>query len=494
MEYLPMVSSKFLLLGISLLQVFAAGGARAMLLVGQPVLSVHTYAGGTPFGPCASPLLSWNASYMTFLCRSDDIVVGDDNERSDVFIIDRLSGGVSRVSVDSQNRDHRFDSGPGFSSGDGRYVVFDSNARLDPVLPWDYYDNGIGNVFLRDREAGSTVLVGMDKMGMPRVAGTTLAAVSFGRNEVLFASIDNLVGDFDLNGPFGYDLYLRDWRSSGLEIISGTHDGVQGNCSSGVFGVMSEDGRYIVFNSCSSNLTEDNPGQISNLFVHDRWLGTKRRLTWPWHGGEFTYPGPDFSVDLGARTLVAGRYLTFSSFGTEFVEGVDPGSIHPNVYLLDVQTGAIELISRSWDGSPAALGGQRIVMSENGRYLAFASRSSTILSDPNVTPAIYLRDRWTGETVNVSAPLGPMHPNHTPEMDLSGDGSTLAFSWRHSDTAAPPFRGRVLIYTVSISGTPIELPEPEPVPSTSFLIRVGGATLLLLAGVGWLSRRRRSKH
>jgi len=489
-----MGSNKFLLLGIFLMQVFAAGSARAMLWVEQPVLSVPAYGGGTPFGPCASPILSSNARYMTFLCRSDDIVVGDDNERSDVFILDHFSGEISRVSVDSQNQDHRFDSGPGFSSDDGRYVMFDSNARLDPVLPWDYYDNGIGNVFLRDRDSGSTVLVGLDKMGRPRVAGTSLAAVSFGRHEVLFASTDNLVGDFDLNGPFGYDLYLRDWRGGGLEIISGPQNGVQGNCSSGVFGAMSEDGRYIVFTSCASNLTDDNPDQVSNLFMYDRWLGTKRRLTWPWHGGEFTYPGPDFSVALGARTLVAGRYLTFSSFGTEFVEGVDPDSIHPNVYLLDAQTGAIELISRSWDGSPAALGGQRIVMSENGRYLAFASRSPTILSDPGVTPAIYLRDRWTGETVNISAPLGPMHPNHAPELDLSGDGSMLAFSWRHADTAGTPLAGRTLIYTVSISGTPIKLPAPEAVPSTSWGSRLGTATLLILMGAGWLSRCRRRAH
>lgn len=475
-------------------QLALVGHACAALSIGPPMLETYGYGGGPAFGPCGSPMLSSRADYMTFLCLSDDVVMGDSNERSDVFILDRSTRQVARISVDSLNQEHRFNSGPGFPSSDGRYVLFNSNGRLDPVLPWDYHDNGIVNVFLRDVDAQTTILVGRDGAGEPHVRGTSFAATMFQQRKLLFASADNLLGGPDINGPFGFDLYLRNWQSGEFELVSGTQDGIQGNCSSGIFGVVSDDGRYIVFSSCASNLTEDNPGQVSNLFLHDRSTGAKRRLTRPWHGGEFTYPGPSFSVDLGARSLAAGRYVTFSSYGTEFVQGVDPDTPFPNVYLLDIHTGTIELVSRSWDGAPAPEGGQRIVMSADGRYLAFTSRSPTILPDPGVTPAIYVKDRRTGEMVNVSASLGPIHPSHAPELDLSDDGSTLAFSWRHADTAAPPYAGRVLIYTVSISGTLIEPPVPEPVPSLSFMVRLGAAVLLLLAGIGWLSQRRRRIH
>ncbi|HUD43803.1 MAG TPA: hypothetical protein VMR06_17600 [Dokdonella sp.] len=469
-----------------------AGNVSAALVVGAPALETRSHWDEPAFGPCGNPVLSRTAAYLTFWCVSGDIVVGDDNDRSDVFLLDRSTQGVQRVSVDSLQMDYRFDSGGGVPSDDGREVLFISYGPLDPILPWKYHDNGIGNAFLRDVVTNTTSLVGQDHMGAPRLSGTVLAAADFSADEVVFASTDNLLGGEDINGPFSYDIYIRNWRSGRLELISGADDVVQGDCGSGNTAILSDDGRYVVFDSCSANLTSDNPDGVVNLFIHDRFTGEKRRLTRPWHGGEFSYRWLDYVIGAGSRKIMAGRYVAFSSFGTEFVKDMSPDSANPNSYLIDIRTGGIELISRAWDGSPAALGGSNIDMSADGRYIAFASRSSDILPDPGPTPAIYVKDRWTGEIVNASASLGPMHPAHVADLDLSDDGSTLAFAWRYSDTAAAPYSGRTLIYTVSINGAPIEPVVPMPVPSTSVIVRLSAAALLLLTGIGWLSRRRGS--
>lgn len=469
---------------------FVAGEASAALLLGAPVLETYSHWGGPAFGPCGGPVLSRTGTYLAFLCVSGDVVAGDDNDRADSFLLNRTTREVVRVSVDSAQQDYRFDSGWGIPSDDGSKVLFGSNGPLDPALPWKYYDFGIENVFLRDVAAGTTVLVGKDFMGASRFSGTVLSAAAFESDEVVFASTDNLLGGADANGPFAYDIYIRNWRTGHVELISGADGQVQGDCGSGTAGVLSRDGRYVVFDSCSSNLTNDNPQKVSNLFIHDRLTGEKRRLTRPWHGGEFSYRWFAYGFGVGARRIIADRYVTFFSNGTEFVEEVGPDSYNYNSYLLDIRDGSIELISRAWDGSPAARGGTNIDMSADGRYIAFASLSPDILPSPEATPAIYVKDRWTGEIVNASAPLGAMHPSVVANLDLSDDGSTLAFAWRYPETAPAPYAGRTLVYTVSIGSTSTEPPAPEPVPSMSAIARTGAAIGLLFVGLGCLRSRR----
>lgn len=60
------------------------------------------------------PFLSTTGRYLTFTCVSDDLVPGDNNERSDTFIKDRNTAFVERVSVDSNEVEYRFGSGGGF--------------------------------------------------------------------------------------------------------------------------------------------------------------------------------------------------------------------------------------------------------------------------------------------------------------------------------------------------------------------------------------------
>lgn len=475
-----MAFNRFLIAGLS---AALANAAEAALTVGSPSLETYGYGGQPAFGPCINAALSGDARWLTFSCFSRDIVPGDDNDRYDTFLLDRHTRQTQRISVDSLGQEHRFDSGIGFASQDGLSVVFSSYAKLDPTIPWDYYELGIRNVFLRDLEHGTTALIGLNHLGASEQLGTRLFSVLYDRNEVLLSSGANLLGD-DTNNPLTHDLYVRNWYTGTIELISGSPNGEQGNCfTDGA--VISGDGRYAVFVSCASNLTDDNPLGTRNLFVRDRWLGSTRRLTRPWTGGEFIAPHY-FNLDLSTGRIIGNRYVPFSAIGGELVPGAHPSQ--PQAYLLDIQTGQIDAISRSSNGTTVAEGGPPS-MSADGRYLAFYSRSPDIMADPGSTPAVYLKDRFTGEIVNASAGLATPFYAYFAQVNLSADGSTLAFTWRYDDNAPQPYAGRELIYTVSIHGTPLEPPTPEPVPSTSATGRLAALAALLLGG--WIALRRR---
>lgn len=125
-------------------------------------------------------------------------------------------------------------------------------------------------------------------------------------------------------------------------------------------------------------------------------------------------------------------------------------------------------------------------MSSNGRIVAYYTVATRMLATPSVDPAIYVKDMVTGDVINVTASLGRMAPFQAPMMDLSADGSVLAFTWYTSDPSDPAVFNRALVYTVELRG--IQPTAPTPVPGLS---RV--AVALLAAGVAlgaWMGFRR----
>jgi Tol biopolymer transport system component len=89
--------------------------------------------------------LSGDGRYFTFYSLASDLVSGDTNERTDVFLYDRVVGGLKRI---TNGNNHSGD--PAFSAG-GQRLVFDSFASN--LSPGD--GNGQADVFLYDLAEGS---------------------------------------------------------------------------------------------------------------------------------------------------------------------------------------------------------------------------------------------------------------------------------------------------------------------------------------------------
>jgi Tol biopolymer transport system component len=92
---------------------------------------------GTPAaGTSGRPSISADGRFVAFASTAPNLVRGDNNGVPDVFVRDRRTGVTTRVSVSSTGAEANGPSGNPSISGDGRYVVFESQAtNFVPGVP-----------------------------------------------------------------------------------------------------------------------------------------------------------------------------------------------------------------------------------------------------------------------------------------------------------------------------------------------------------------------
>jgi Tol biopolymer transport system component len=449
-----------------------AGFPTSALEVSPLVLESRSFVGGPATGPCAAPFLSTTGRYITFACTSDDVVVGDVNERSDTFIVDRNVGTVDRVSLDSNEVSYRFNSGGGFPSVDGRYVVFTSAAPLHPDLTFPYTGFGYGNPFLRDRLLGSTELLGRSSTGTfaPQTGAAQLAGVSFNRNLVLFSSSSNMIDSAIPPVPRPVQLYVRNWLTGLVTLVTRTPSGQFSVTGASGGSAFSPNGRFVAFMSTASDLNDENQAGTDQLMIHDLESRVTRRLSYPGTGGEFTGT-PYYQAKAGSFSA-DGQLLVVEANSDELGPGDAIGL--SDVYVIDTRTGRYELISTGFGGDRPNNASFEPSISADGRYVVFFSRASNLLSTPQY-PAVYVKDRWTGELKNISEELGAPRSNYIPLTAISADSSTIAFDWRHPD-AAPIVGSRTLVYSTRFRGSPtgsvVAVPATNLVAMLLYLVAI----------------------
>ena len=157
------------------------------------------------------PSISSDGQYVAFSSFADNFVDDDTNGAYDVFVHDRQTGETSRVSVSSAGGQGNNDSGVITPiSSDGRYVAFSSGA--DNLVDGD--TNGVSDVFVHDRQTGETTRVSVSSTGGQSNDDSYLPSISSDGRYIAFESeADNLVAD-DTNGD--RDIFVHDRLSSML--------------------------------------------------------------------------------------------------------------------------------------------------------------------------------------------------------------------------------------------------------------------------------------
>ncbi|HVM12370.1 MAG TPA: hypothetical protein VM638_07845, partial [Actinomycetota bacterium] len=107
------------------------------------------------------PAISTDGRYVAFVSWATNMVPGDTNEAGDVFVRDRLAQRTERVSLATSGAEANGLSLPAFISGDGRFVAFGSSASN--LVPND--NNATSDVFVRDRATGTTERVSVSVLG-----------------------------------------------------------------------------------------------------------------------------------------------------------------------------------------------------------------------------------------------------------------------------------------------------------------------------------------
>lgn len=359
--------------------------------------------------------LTPDARFLVMSVRSPNLIVGDTNSTWDIYVRDRQDGAIERVSIATDGTQGDGPARDADISDDGRFVAFASEASN--LHPGD--GNGMSDVFLRDRQLGTTTLVSRTSGGTVGNSWALNPAISADGRWIAFLgrASDLVANDTNVSD----DVFVFDAQTSTMERVSVSSTGVEANSLSSNLDI-SGDGRFVVFDSQAWNLVPgDQLGGKIDVFLRDRLAGTTVRLS--------EAAGGIAANDNSMRPSISadGQFVAFESFSTNLVGG-DP--VGADVFLVELASGALTLESRATDGTPGT--GQFAELSADGRYLTFTTLGGSVYatSDLNNASDVYLRDVQAATTTHVSL-------DSTGAQSWSGvgavtcvaaDGLTVAFT------------------------------------------------------------------
>jgi len=269
-------------------------------------------------GPSFGATFAGGSRYVLFVSWATNLVALDTNAVRDVFFFDRTLGTLERVSVSSAGIEGDDMSGSGtlasFATADGRYVFFGSMATN--LVAGD--TNASMDVFVRDRWTGMTsLLVSGPGGGVPN-GWTDLGVVtSDGRFASFSSTAENLVQG-DTNGVG--DAFVVDRSSGSIDRVNVSSTGAQSPEGAGI-PVLSADGRFAVFTSAATDLAPNDWNGKRDVFRRDRAAGTTELFV---PGNGIAQPQQDvFAVSISA----AGDRCAFSYSGDDLA-GLDQNSVN----------------------------------------------------------------------------------------------------------------------------------------------------------------------
>ena len=512
-----------------------------------------------------TPAISPDGARVAFAVNANDLVPGDLNGQSDIFLRDVYAGVTELITKAAPSKPaatafaHSF-LGPNSVSADGRFIV---STRYDDPSAW-HDTNGAMDVFLSDKQLGTSYALSIDtnlyapgdggvypgpgglfyrsstnSYANPIISadGRTVAAMSsgapFAASVIYWAGSSNGVfGPFTIAHRTGPGLNSSTGNgsssapslsSNGTEIVftttssdftftngvdnnfysavvlrranvsnsvvnylvSVTPGGVSGNNVSSS-GIISADGRWVIFESMAGNLTADGTDGVLNLYARDLWSNVTHQISQPvsvspvmrFTGGTASFspdsrrvaywvrysdPQPSFAVvhDLLARTNIvtatdtpgpnnrtikpsisaAGRHVAYR-FGNGYTSG--------QIQVRDRITGQTDVLDTrptfvNLDAEP--------LISGDGRYVVYRAKFPTYDFHTN---QILVRDRLLGTTIIASAGTGGAGNGPSTKPVLAANGRTVVFQSFASDLVAGDFNDRRDLFVLTLGGVDSE--------------------------------------
>jgi Tol biopolymer transport system component len=253
------------------------------------------------------PSVSADGRYVAFYSPSD-LVSSDLNGQWDVFVRDMVTNTTEIVSVSSsEEQGNSFSQAPAISP-DGRYVAFQSDASNLVSDDW----NGQQDLFLRDLQAGTTILISVDSAGNQANSISGQPSVSANGRYVAFSSWASNLTYGDTN--FQPDVFVRDVLAGTTTRVSVHSNGTGGNRASEV-PTISADGRYVVFQSSATNLVSGDTNSEPDVFMRDTLLATTTLVSVDSNGIQGNHGS------FGATISSDGMAIAFTSWSTNLVAG-----------------------------------------------------------------------------------------------------------------------------------------------------------------------------
>jgi len=322
-----------------------------------------------------APAISGDGQVIAFYSDATNLVTGDGNGETDVFVRLRGSGQTQIASVAT---DGSQGNGPSLSpsiTADARYVAFQS---LAANLVFDDTNN-VADIFVRDLVANTTERVCDQIQGNNYSYGPSISADG---NFVAFTSAATNFVPHDTNNHL--DVFVCNRQTGVIDLVSISTTGVQGNGDS-VLPAISMDGRFVAFKSVASNLVPNDNNGVADVFVRDRLMGTTERVSVNTHGGDSDGASFPPSIDY------SGRVVAFGSEADNLVPHDENGV--SNVFARDRQSGVtieVDLNDPGQQANPGTLNVSPSV-SGDGTAVGFISLASNLVTnDFNGVSDVYL--------------------------------------------------------------------------------------------------------
>jgi Tol biopolymer transport system component len=324
------------------------------------------------------------------------------------------SGTTERVSLASDGSETiGGNSEAPFISADGRFVVFVSESP-NLVSP----PTGHIHIFVRDRATLQTTLVSVVSGGEEFDGDSFGARISAdGRVVAFYSFAENWIEGTN----HVKDVFVHDRATGETFCVSQRPGGGFANAGSADPSI-SADGRFVAFWSAATNLVDGDNNEARDVFLHDREITRTYRISVRSGGGQ-ALGGHSVEPSISGD----GRYVAFSSFASNLVDGDDNEIL--DVFVHDRVLTETVRISESITGTSANDSSNYPSISADGRFVAFASRASNlVVNDTNGKRDIFVYDRLTGDMQRASLSSDGAEPNNKCERPIiSPDGRYVVF-------------------------------------------------------------------
>ena len=380
-----------------------------------------------------------NGHHVAFASDASDLVSNDANGLRDVFVRDLVLTTTTLASVGTSGLSGNGNSFDPSVSADGRYVAFASYANN--LVAGDA--NTASDIFVRDMLAGTTSVVSLTTNGLVNANGDSrMPAISAdGRYVTFWSAARNLV----TASTTGENLFQRDLQTGitralttgGVTAASQTPDGsrvafvglIPGDVSAKAYVWNSQTAARIYTNSTSSLIQSSISPNGQRLALLSGSGTLTLRVVNLVANTNVVVATASFTSSAGLKFSADGRYLTFSTFGA--LTAADTNATL-DVYLYDFQSGTNLLVSRGYSspGTPGGSAGSPCI-SADGRWIAYRSLANNAVPDDfNSVADLLLYDRSGGATLLITASqTGNRTGNNFSLLPaFSDDGKTLVFS------------------------------------------------------------------
>ncbi len=242
-----------------------------------------------------------------------------------------------------------------------------------------------------------------------------------GRYVVFASRAPDLANTLPVRHP---NLYRKDLLSGEIRLVT---EAPNGQAVGGDSPSISSDGRYIAFSSLAEEFTPLDRNQRTDVYLRDMETGTVTLVSVHPRGtaGVRASFHPKLSAD--------GRYVAFLGVGSDLVDVRPGGSVETiNVFWRDVQTKTTRLVSIDVAANTSGnADSSSPVISANGRYVAFLSEATNLVSnrDANGNADLFIRDMESGVTELVNlANDGGAGAFGVISFAMTPDGRQIVFS------------------------------------------------------------------